>query len=124
MLASIGKGTAVGYLAGLVADRRQSVAVGVLARLFFGLALSFRAALGQGDHYLEIVLPGMLVERWRASSRNAIPRAVRRGYGVVAYFDSGDSRGCDGIAPRPAAKHPGRTPSSVDAPGRPLERNN
>ena len=61
VLASTGKGMVVGYLAGLVANRRQSVAVGVLAGLLFGMVLSFFAALGQGDHYLEIVLPGMLV---------------------------------------------------------------
>jgi hypothetical protein len=55
------KGLVTGVIAGLVANRKQSVTVGVLAGLLAGFVLSSLAALGQGDHYLEIVLPGMLV---------------------------------------------------------------
>ncbi len=55
------KGIVTGLLAGLIARWRRSTALGVLAGLFIGLVLSSLAALGQTGHYLEIVLPGMLV---------------------------------------------------------------
>jgi hypothetical protein len=55
------KGVATGLLAGLIARRMRSAPLGVLAGLLIGLVLSSLAALGQPGHYLEIVLPGMLV---------------------------------------------------------------
>ena len=55
------KGVITGLLAGLIATRKQSVPIGVVAGLLIGLVLSTIAAIGQGDHYLEIILPGMLV---------------------------------------------------------------
>jgi hypothetical protein len=55
------KGVATGLIAGLVARWRRSVALGVGAGLVTGFVLSSLAAMDQGSHYLEIVLPGMLV---------------------------------------------------------------
>ena len=55
------KGLVTGLLTGLIVRWRQSMALGVVAGLAIGFALSSLAALGQGSHYLEIVLPGMLV---------------------------------------------------------------
>ena len=55
------KGVATGLIAGLVANRKQSLTAGVVAGVVVGLVLSAVVAIGQGDHYLEIVLPGMLV---------------------------------------------------------------
>jgi nitrobindin-like protein len=45
----------------LVGAALGSTTLGVLAGLLIGCVLSFLAALGQPGHYLEIVLPGMLV---------------------------------------------------------------
>jgi hypothetical protein len=55
------KGLATGLIAGLVARRRRSMALGIGAGLVAGFVLSSLAAVGQHGHYLEIVLPGMLV---------------------------------------------------------------
>ena len=55
------KGLATGFIAGLVARWRQSTALGIGAGLVAGFVLSSVAAIGQNGHYLEIVLPGMLV---------------------------------------------------------------
>jgi hypothetical protein len=55
------KGLATGLIAGLVARWRRSVGLGVGAGLVAGCVLSSLAAIGQTGHYLEIVLPGMLV---------------------------------------------------------------
>ncbi len=55
------KGVITGWLAGLVANRKQSVGIGLVSGLAIGLVLSTIAAIGQGDYYLEIILPGMLV---------------------------------------------------------------
>jgi hypothetical protein len=55
------KGIMTGLAAGLIAKSRQSLTVGVCAGLLIGLALSTVAAIAQGDHYSEIVLPGMLL---------------------------------------------------------------
>jgi hypothetical protein len=61
VMASTIKGVITGLLAGLIAMRSHSVLVGVASGVFIGFALSALAAIGQGDHYWEIVLPGMLV---------------------------------------------------------------
>ena len=55
------KGVLTGLIAGLIARWLQSAALGILAGAAIGLALSTLAAMGQGDHYLEIIMPGMLV---------------------------------------------------------------
>jgi hypothetical protein len=55
------KGVITGFAAGVIARGKRSMAVGLFAGLLIGLALSALAAVGQGDHYLEIVLPGMLL---------------------------------------------------------------
>lgn len=54
------KGVVTGLLAGLLASSKRSVLLGINAGLF-GFALSTVVALGQPDHYFEIVLSGMLV---------------------------------------------------------------
>jgi hypothetical protein len=55
------KGIVTGGLAGLIARWKRSMTLGLLAGLAVGLVLSALAAIGQPDHYLEIVLPGMLL---------------------------------------------------------------
>ena len=55
------KGVVTGLIAGLIGNRTQSVPAGIVAGLLIGFVLSAIAAIGQGDHYLEIILPGMLV---------------------------------------------------------------
>ena len=61
VVASTVKGVLTGLAAGLIARRWHSVIGGVIAGLAIGGVLSTLAALGQPDHYWEIVLPGMLV---------------------------------------------------------------
>jgi hypothetical protein len=61
VMGSIIKGVLTGWLAGVVANRKRSVPVGLVAGTLIGLVLSTLVAVGQGDHYLEIILPGMLV---------------------------------------------------------------
>jgi hypothetical protein len=61
VLASTAKGMLVGYIVGLIARKRRSVTLGITAGIGAGFVLSSVAAIGQGDHYWEIVLPGMLV---------------------------------------------------------------
>ena len=61
VIGSTVKGIVTGLLAGLIARWRHSTALGVAAGLVIGFVLSSLAALGQPDHYLEIVLPGMIV---------------------------------------------------------------
>jgi hypothetical protein len=55
------KGLATGLIAGSAARWRRSTALGIGAGLLVGFVLSSLAAIGQDGHYLEIVLPGMLV---------------------------------------------------------------
>ncbi len=55
------KGVVTGLLAGFIAQWRRSTILGVAAGLAIGFVLSAGVAVAQGDHYLEIVLPGMLV---------------------------------------------------------------
>lgn len=61
MAGSTVKGVLTGLAAGLVARRTTSMTVGVATGVFVGFVLSGLAAIGQGDHYLEIILPGMLL---------------------------------------------------------------
>ena len=55
------KGLVTGLLAGLIARWRRSTLLGIVAGLLIGFALSSVVALSQPGHYMEIVLPGMLV---------------------------------------------------------------
>ena len=55
------KGVVTGLLAGLIGRWRRSTTLGVMAGLLIGFVLSSLAAVGQPDHALEIVLPGMLL---------------------------------------------------------------
>jgi hypothetical protein len=55
------KGVVTGLLAGALARWKQSAALGVVGGLFIGFVLSSLAAIGQRNHYLDIVLPGMVV---------------------------------------------------------------
>jgi hypothetical protein len=61
VIGSTVKGIVTGLLAGLIARWRKSTALGVVGGLAIGFLLSSLAALGQPDHYVEIVLPGMIV---------------------------------------------------------------
>lgn len=55
------KGLVTGLLAGVIARWKHSISLGVIAGLIIGGVLSSVAAIGQADHYFQIVLPGMLV---------------------------------------------------------------
>ena len=59
------KGVATGIIVGYVAQRTQSMTLGIGAGLLVGLTLSFLAAATSGmpgdPHYFEIMLPGALV---------------------------------------------------------------
>jgi hypothetical protein len=55
------KGLATGLVAGLVARWRRSMVLGIAVGLVVGFVLSWLAAIGQTGHYIQIVLPGMLV---------------------------------------------------------------
>ena len=55
------KGTLTGLAAGLVARSRSSMLLRVLTGVIVGFVLSSLAAFGQGDHYFEIVMPGMVL---------------------------------------------------------------
>jgi hypothetical protein len=55
------KGLVTGLVAGVVARWRRSIALGIGVGVATGFILSSLAAIGQGAHYWEIVLPGMLV---------------------------------------------------------------
>ncbi len=55
------KGLVTGLLAGLIARWQRSTLVGIVAGLLIGFVLSSAVALSQPGHYMEIVLPGMLV---------------------------------------------------------------
>jgi hypothetical protein len=70
------KGIVTGALAGLIARRWQSTGTGVLAGLAIGFVLSTLAAWGQPGHYLEIVLPGMLVGGLVGFVTQRYPRSV------------------------------------------------
>ena len=61
VLGSTIKGVITGLLAGLIARWRHSTMLGIGAGIAIGFVFSHLAAMGQPDHYLEIVLPGMLV---------------------------------------------------------------
>lgn len=61
VLGSTLKGIVTGVLAGIIARWRQSTLLGIAAGVVIGFVLSSLAAMGQPGHYLEIVLPGMIV---------------------------------------------------------------
>jgi len=55
------KGVLTGLAAGLVARRSASMTMGIITGVVTGFVLSGLAAMAQGDHYFEIILPGMLL---------------------------------------------------------------
>jgi hypothetical protein len=61
VLGSTAKGLVTGLIAGLVARWRRSLVLGIGAGIVVGFILSSLAAVGQANHYWEIVLPGMVV---------------------------------------------------------------
>ncbi len=61
VIGSTVKGVVTGLIAGFIARWRRSMGLGVTAGLLVGFVLSSLAAIGQTDHYVQIVLPGMLV---------------------------------------------------------------
>jgi hypothetical protein len=61
IVGSMVKGVITGLLAGLIARSWQSDAVGVVSGVLIGGVLSTLAAIGQAGHYMEIILPGMLL---------------------------------------------------------------
>ena len=105
MIGSTIKGVITGLLAGAIAHYRRSTSVGVIAGLLIGFVLSHLAALGQPDHYVEIVLPGMLIgaivgfvtQRYpHAVSSRALALAIVAGFAVPMAAQSPAS---DGLAP-------------------------
>lgn len=61
VLGSTIQGLITGWRAGLIARRMQSTPLGVVAGTAIGFVVSSMAAIGPPGHYLEHVLPGMLV---------------------------------------------------------------
>jgi len=55
------KGMLVGVLAGWYARKVQSTAKGVIVGSTLGFLFALLVAIMQGDHYLEILLPGFVV---------------------------------------------------------------
>jgi hypothetical protein len=76
ILGSTIKGILTGLSAGFVANRKQSVPLGIAAGALVGFVLSSLVAMSQPATYWEIVLPGMLVgvicgvicQRWRGAA--------------------------------------------------------
>jgi hypothetical protein len=75
------KGLVTGLLAGFIARRVRSVLIGVAAGAAIGFVLSSLAAIGQPEHYWDIVVPGMLVGALVGFITQRYPRnlAERRG---------------------------------------------
>lgn len=76
ILGSTVKGIVTGFLAGLVARWRQSTMIGIGAGIVFGFVLGHLAAAGQPGHYLEIVLPGMVLGAIVGFVTQRYPRAA------------------------------------------------
>jgi len=74
------KGMLVGVLAGWYARKVQSTARGVLVGSALGLLFALLVAVMQGDHYLEILLPGFVVGAIIGflTQRMGTPAAVER----------------------------------------------
>jgi hypothetical protein len=70
------KGAVTGLLAGFIAQRRRSTALGIVAGLAIGFVLSAGVAIAQGDHFLEIILPGMLVGALAGFATQRYPQHV------------------------------------------------
>src|SRR4029450_11072194 len=80
------KGLATGLIAGLVAQRRRSPALGIGTGLVAGFVLSSLAAIGQNGHYLEIVLPGMLLGGLTGFVTQRYPRVVAPNGGAPVWL--------------------------------------
>jgi hypothetical protein len=108
------KGVVTGLAAGAIARWKQSLTLGVLAGLAIGFVLSSIAAIGQDGHYLEIVLPGMLVgalagfvtQRYPKQTTDVRSALLVVALGCVAVLSSGSvsaggqaTAAPDGLAP-------------------------
>lgn len=82
VIGSTVKGVITGLLAGLIARSYRSTTLGVVSGIAIGGVLSTLAALGQEGHYMEIILPGMLLGAFvgyvtqRFPRRSAVTRAL------------------------------------------------
>ena len=61
MIGSTFKGMIVGLISGWFARKVDSVQWGIVLGSVLGLAFAYAVAAMQGDHYLEIMLPGFAV---------------------------------------------------------------
>lgn len=78
IVASTAKGVVTGLLAGLIARSWRSNAIGVVGGLAIGGVLSSFAAANQPGHYLEIVLPGMVLGALVGFATQRYPRGRPR----------------------------------------------
>ena len=94
------KGVITGLLAGVVANKKRSVGLGIAAGLLIGFVLSAIAAIGQGDHYLEIILPGMLVGALTGFiTQRYSPAGARAGIGIVLVAAAATATAAQPAAP-------------------------
>jgi len=74
VIASTVKGVVTGLFAGLLARWWRSTTLGLVAGVTIGGVLSTLAAIGQEGHYLEIILPGMLLGAFVGYVTQRFPR--------------------------------------------------
>lgn len=79
IIGSTVKGVITGAATGLIARRWRSLSLGLASGLIVGWGLSTLAALGQPEHYWQIVLPGMLVGALVGFVTQRYPRASASG---------------------------------------------
>lgn len=107
VLGSTVKGIVTGFVAGLVARWRQSTMIGVAAGLVCGFVLSHVAAASQPDHYMEIVLPGMVLGAIVGFVTQRYPRAAVTAGMVLLTI---------ALAPPALAQQPAADPLGLVAP--------
>ena len=86
VLGSTLKGLATGLIAGLIARWRRSTALGIGVGIVVGFVLSSLAAIGQTGHYLEIVLPGMLVGALTGFVTQRYPQFPARSHAAFVWL--------------------------------------
>jgi hypothetical protein len=74
VIGSTVKGVITGLLAGLIARSWHSTTLGVISGVAIGGVLSTLAAMGQEGHYMEIILPGMLLGAFVGYVTQRFPR--------------------------------------------------